>query len=113
MHYCIFHVPRLIRGELHLHAKKPPSLISSLLGRLCAADKTSPTGGGQGHQQPPATTTGPSPAPGRAFSPLPRQHARQLPLHKLLHALMLGRLRQEDAEGQEVPAGVSHQAPHG
>lgn len=26
---------------------------------------------------------------------------------------MLGRLRQEDAEGPEVPAGVGHQAPHG
>lgn len=46
-------------------------------------------------------------------STLPRDHVWQLPLHELLHALVLRRIRQEEAEGLEVPGGVAEQVPHG
>lgn len=48
-----------------------------------------------------------------ATSTLPRYHSRQLPLHELPHALVLGRIREEEAESPEVSGGVGEQAPHG
>ena len=48
-----------------------------------------------------------------ATSMLPRYHGRQLPLHELPHALMLGRIREEEAERLEVSGGVGEQTPHG
>lgn len=48
-----------------------------------------------------------------AASVLPRYHVGQLPLHELLHALVLRRIREEEAERLEVSGGVGEQVPHG
>lgn len=45
-------------------------------------------------------------------SMLPPYHSWQLSLHELLHALVLSRILQEEAERLEVSVRVSKQAPH-